>query len=195
MQLQDVWKSNFEEAKDLLVQCFESEPFVKSLEELTALGIECYKNQGKLMACGNGGSHCDAMHLCEELTGKYRKDRKPLGAIALGDASHVTCVSNDYGYEYVFSRQVEALGKKEDLFVGISTSGYSQNVILAAEKAKALGMKTVALTGKSGGTLKDIVDLAIIVPSQVTDRIQEVHIKIIHTLIQSIERHFFPENY
>ena len=135
------------------------------------------------------------MHFAEEWTGRFRKERKPLGALALGDPSHTTCVSNDYGFEFVFSRQLEGLGRNGDLFIGISTSGNSQNVINAINSAKEIGMKTVALLGKDGGKMKDLVDLPIIVPAQTSDRIQEVHIKLIHTVIESVERALFPENY
>lgn len=148
-----------------------------------------------MFSCGNGGSHCDAMHFAEEFTGRYRKDRKPVGAMALGDASHVTCVSNDYGFEHIFSRQVEGLGRKGDMLLGLSTSGNSKNVILAFEAAKKKGIKTVALLGRDGGKLKDLADLAIVVPAETSDRIQEIHIKLIHTVIESVERQLFPENY
>jgi len=135
------------------------------------------------------------MHFAEELTGRYRKDRRALGALALGDASHVTCVSNDYGFEYIFSRQLEGLGRKGDLLVGLSTSGNSKNVILAFETAKRMGIRTVALLGKGGGQLKSMADLAIVVPGQSSDRIQELHIKLIHTVIEVLERELFPEHY
>lgn len=153
------------------------------------------KNGGNLFTCGNGGSHCDAMHFAEELTGRYRKDRRALGALALGDASHVTCVSNDYGFEHIFARQVDGLGRKGDLLVGMSTSGNSKNVILAFEAAKKKGIKTIALLGKGGGRLKEIADLAIVVPGESSDRIQELHIKLIHIVIEVLEREIFPENY
>ena len=150
---------------------------------------------GNVFSCGNGGSHCDAMHFAEELTGKYRKNRRPLGALALGDQSHVTCVSNDFGFEHIFSRQIEGLGRKGDLLIGLSTSGNSQNVINAFESAKKIGIPTVALLGKGGGKLKAIADLSIIVPGETSDRIQEMHIKIIHIVIETVERALFPENY
>lgn len=157
--------------------------------------IGCYRSGGKAMSCGNGGSHCDAMHFAEELTGRFCKDRRPLGALALGDASHVTCTSNDYGFDYIFSRQVEALGKKEDVLIVLSTSGNSANVIEAVKAATTMGIKTVGLLGKTGGELKDLVDVAIVVPAEDSGRIQEMHIKIIHTVIETLERELFPENY
>ena len=161
----------------------------------TNLLVETYNNGGNAFISGNGGSHCDAMHFAEEWTGRFRKERKPMGALALGDPSHTTCVANDYGFEHIFSRQLQGLGRKGDLYIGISTSGNSQNVINAIEMAKEVGMKTVGLLGKDGGKMKDLVDLPIIVPAQTSDRIQEVHIKIIHTVIESVERTLFPENY
>ena len=138
---------------------------------------------------------CDSMHFVEELTGRYRKDRDPIAAINMGDPSHITCVANDYGYEHIFSRHVQAWGKKGDTLLAISTSGNSQNVILAVEKAKAQGMNVVGLLGKTGGKLKDMVDVPIVVDCSVTDRIQEIHIKLIHIFIEGIERSIVPEHY
>ncbi len=163
--------------------------------QFSDLLIATMKNGGNLFTCGNGGSHCDAMHFAEELTGRYRKDRRALGALALGDASHVTCVSNDYGFEHIFARQVDGLGRPGDLLVGLSTSGNSKNVIRAFEAAKAKGMKTVALLGRDGGQLKGLADLPIVVPGSSSDRIQELHIKLIHIVIEVLEREIFPENY
>ena len=147
-----------------------------------------FNTGGKIIACGNGGSHCDAMHFAEELTGRYRHDRRALPALAISDSSHITCVANDYGYEYVFSRFIDAHGKAGDVLLGISTSGNSPNVIKALEKARELGMYTIALTGKDGGKIKDLCDLEIRAPkSEYADRAQEIHIKIIHSLIDGIE--------
>ena len=135
------------------------------------------------------------MHFAEELTGRYRKDRAPLGALALGDPSHITCVSNDYGFEHIFTRQLMGLSRKGDGLLGLSTSGNSKNVIHAFKAAKKKGLFTVALLGRDGGALKDMADLSIVVPGQTSDRIQEMHIKIIHTAIEAVERDLFPENY
>ncbi len=195
MNMLDIWKKNLEEAQSVLNLFSENEDLLNSCQEFSKALIKTFKEGGKAMSCGNGGSHCDAMHFAEELTGQYRSPRKPLGAIALGDPSHVTCTSNDYGFEYIFSRQVEALGKKEDLFIGLSTSGNSKNVINATKAAQEIGMKTVGLLGKSGGELAQIVDIPIIVPAKTSDRIQEIHIKLIHTVIETVERELFPENY
>jgi D-sedoheptulose 7-phosphate isomerase len=163
----------------------------------TAIKImtQSLKSGGKIMSCGNGGSMCDAMHFTEELTGRYRKDRKPLAAFSLTEPAHISCVANDYGYDFIFSRYVESLGKPEDVLLAISTSGNSKNVLLAVEHAKAQKMKVVALTGKDGGKLHGLADVSFKVESFTTDRIQEIHIKIIHLLIEGIEREIFPENY
>ncbi len=156
---------------------------------------ESLTNGGRILSCGNGGSMCDSMHFVEELTGRYRKDRRPLSAMSMGDPSHITCVANDYGYDHIFERHVEAWGRKGDSLLAISTSGNSPNVLLAVKKAQEIGMKVIGLTGKSGGKLKDQADVSIIVPSQITDRIQEIHIKCIHIFIEGIEREFFPDHY
>ena len=176
--------------------------FVKNQNniELVNKAIECFvdtikNHDGRILACGNGGSMCDSMHFVEELTGRYRKDRDPIAAINMADPSHLTCVANDYGYDYVFSRYVQAWGKKSDTLLAISTSGNSQNVILAVEKAKAQGMHVVGLLGKTGGKLKDMVDVPIVVDCEVTDRIQEIHIKLIHIFIEGIERQIVPDHY
>lgn len=191
----EFWKTNLTEASQVLSLFLNNSDNIQQCKLFSQLLINTFKNNGTAFTCGNGGSHCDSMHFAEELTGRYKKDRRPLGALALGDSSHVTCVSNDYGFEHIFSRQIEALGRKGDVLIGISTSGNSQNVINAIEKAKQLGIQTVGLLGKDGGKLKRIVDIPIIVPANTSERIQEVHIKIIHIVIESVERVIFPENY
>lgn len=150
--------------------------------------VESLQQGGKIISCGNGGSHCDAMHFAEELTGRYRKNRKAIPALCVSDPSHLSCVGNDYGFEYVFSRFLEAHGRAGDVLLAISTSGQSENILRAAETAHAQGMKVVALTGNSGGKLAASADVEIRVPhAGFADRIQEVHIKIIHILILLIE--------
>lgn len=144
---------------------------------------------GKLLFCGNGGSAADSQHIAAELTGRFIKDRRPLAALALStDTSAITCISNDYSYDEVFARQVQGLGRADDCLIGISTSGNSRNVIRAAEEAKALGMAVICLLGRDGGTLKALSDVAIVVPDEVTARIQEMHILIGHTLCGLIEQ-------
>ena len=158
------------------------------IAEAAELFANCLRSGGKALTCGNGGSLCDAQHFAEELSGRYRQDRPALAAIALTEASHMTCVANDYGFEYVFSRFVQALGRPGDVLLAISTSGNSPNILRAAEAARAAGMKVVALTGKDGGQLAALSDVEIRVPHfGFADRIQEVHIKAIHIMILLIE--------
>lgn len=147
------------------------------------------KKDGKIISCGNGGSMCDAMHFAEELTGRYRDNRPSIAAVSISDPSHITCVGNDYGFDFIFSRYVEGMGKSGDVLLGISTSGNSSNVIEAAKAAKAKGMKVICLTGKDGGKLASLCDVEVRVPwMKYADRIQEVHIKVIHSLIDYIEQ-------
>ncbi|GIC76439.1 D-sedoheptulose 7-phosphate isomerase [Moritella sp. F3] len=161
----------------------------ESIEAAAALLADSFKAGGKVLSCGNGGSHCDAMHFAEELSGRYRENRPAMPGIAISDVSHMSCVSNDFGYEYVFSRYVEGIGQKGDVLLGLSTSGNSQNVLNAFAAAKAKGMKTIALTGKDGGKMAGIADIEIRVPHfGYADRIQEIHIKVIHLLIQLVEK-------
>ena len=151
---------------------------------------------GRLHACGNGGSMCDALHFVEEWTGRFRGNRAALSALSMGDPAQLTCIANDFGFDEIFARQVEANGRAGDLLLVISTSGNSANLVRAVEAAKQRGMKTAALLGKGGGDLLGLVDHGIVVPLATTsDRIQEVHIKIIHTVIEAVERRLFPENY
>ncbi|MEQ1879120.1 MAG: D-sedoheptulose 7-phosphate isomerase [Bdellovibrionia bacterium] len=191
----DVWKSAMIEAHQTVGAFVSDQGQIEKCVKFTEMLAATFEGGGKLFTCGNGGSHCDAMHFAEEWTGRYRKERKPMGALALGDSSHVTCVSNDYGFDFIFSRQLEGLARKGDRLVGLSTSGNSKNVILAFESAKKMGISTVALLGRDGGKLKGMADLSIVIPAQTSDRIQEMHIKIIHTVIEAVERRLFPENY
>jgi len=150
------------------------------------------RSGGKIISCGNGGSMCDAMHFAEELTGRYRDDRPSISAISISDPSHITCVGNDYGFDHIFSRFIQGVGQENDVLLGISTSGNSKNVILAAEAAKKKGMKVICLTGKTGGKLAELSDIEIRAPhSNFADRAQEIHIKVIHSLIDQIENNLF----
>lgn len=175
--------------------------FMSDQENLNKIEMACdvlaeaFANGQKAMSCGNGGSFCDAMHFAEELTGRFRKDRRALPAIAMSDGSHMTCVANDFGYDHVFSKYIEAFGQKGDVLLAISTSGNSPNVLKAVEYAKEREMKVIALSGKDGGKLKELADVTLIVDSQMTDRIQEIHIKLIHIFIEAVERRLFPEHY
>ncbi len=161
--------------------------FIKITQAGTAM-CNAIKQGKKILSCGNGGSLCDAMHFAEELTGRFRKNRQALPAIAMCDPSHITCTANDYGFDFIFSRYIEALGNNGDILLAISTSGNSQNIIKAAEVAKEKGILVITLSGNTGGSLKSLSDICITVPhSEFSDRIQEVHIKIIHSLIHFIE--------
>lgn len=188
-------KNSLLEAQNTLNKFVADDHNVTLIEKAVSAMVASIQGEGRILACGNGGSMCDSMHFVEELTGRYRKDRDPISAISMGDPGHITCVANDYGYEHIFSRHVQAWGRKGDTLLAISTSGNSKNVILATEMAKKKEMKVVGLLGKDGGKLKDMVDVALVVDSPITDRIQEVHIKLIHIFIEGIERHIVPEHY
>lgn len=177
------------EARAVLDRFLADDANLARIAQTAELMAKSLRNGGKILTCGNGGSLCDAQHFAEELSGRYRADRRALAAIALTDASHMTCVANDYGFEFVFSRFVEALGRPGDVLLAISTSGNSPNVLRAAEAAKTAGMLVVALTGKDGGELAGICDVEIRAPhGGFADRIQEIHIKVIHILIMLIEQ-------
>ena len=180
---------------ELVDKCLKEKNLIAGIEQISVLIAETFKNGNKVLICGNGGSSTDAMHFAEEFTGKFRKERKALPVIALTDPSHITCVANDYGFEDMFARGVEAYGKPGDILIGISTSGNSENVIKAFNKAENIGMKPIALLGKEGGLLKNVCDIELIVPGETTDRIQELHGIVLHIIIESVERILFPENY
>lgn len=179
----------------LLENFIKEEEKRKETEKVAEALAEVFNNGNKVLICGNGGSNCDALHFAEEFTGRFRGDRRALPAIAISESSHITCVGNDYGFDYVFSRGVEAYGKCGDMFIGISTSGNSGNVIKAVEAAKKIGMKTCVLLGKDGGKLKGMCDYEFIIPGKTSDRVQEIHMMILHIIIEGVERIMFPENY
>ncbi len=188
MELRNLIQQQFEEAQQTLVNFQTEANFLLILQAVEAMS-QAIQNGGKIISCGNGGSMCDAMHFAEELSGRFRDNRRALAAISISDPSHLSCVSNDYGYDFVFSRFIEGLGQANDVLLGISTSGNSRNVILAVEAAKAKGMKTIVLTGKDGGKLAGLADIEIRAPhSNFADRAQEIHIKVIHSLILGIEQ-------
>lgn len=186
---QDLIKSELTEAADVLNKFLSDDHNIAQIEAAAKLIADSFKQGGKVLSCGNGGSHCDAMHFAEELTGRYRENRPGYPGIAISDPSHLSCVSNDFGYDFVFSRYVEAVGAKGDVLFGLSTSGNSGNILKAIEAAQTKGMKTIALTGKDGGKMAGLADVEIRVPHfGYADRIQEIHIKIIHIIIQLIEK-------
>jgi D-sedoheptulose 7-phosphate isomerase len=181
-------QNNFLEAQKALDNFIADENNFAKIEAAGQLMVAAIRNGGKIISCGNGGSMCDAMHFAEELSGRFRNDRKALPAVSISDPSHISCVGNDYGYDKIFSRYIEALGQPNDVLLAISTSGTSKNVIEGIKAAKEKGIKVVALTGKDGGLIKDICDVEVRAPhSTYADRAQEIHIKVIHCLINYIE--------
>lgn len=184
----DQIKSHFVEAQEKLSEFISNQNNFKKIESAGELMLKAIQSGHKIISCGNGGSMCDAMHFAEELSGRYKENRKALPAISISDPSHISCVGNDYGYEFIFSRYLEALGNKGDVLLAISTSGNSKNVLRAMEVAKEKGIAIVALTGKDGGAMASQCDIEIRAPkSDYADRAQEIHIKVIHSLIDFIE--------
>lgn len=181
--------SELRQASDVLENFVSKPQNLEMIEQVSKAIIDAFKNGNRIYSAGNGGSHCDAMHFAEELTGRYREDRKPYPAIAIAEPAYLSCTANDYGFDRVFSRYLEAHGVKGDIFLAISTSGNSINILKAAEMARMKGMKVVALTGNNGGKLSELADYEISVAHiGYADRIQEMHIKIIHILILLIEQ-------
>jgi D-sedoheptulose 7-phosphate isomerase len=181
-------QQHFIEAREVLDAFISDAKNFEAIDRAGQLLVNSIQSEGKIISCGNGGSLCDAMHFAEELTGRYRNNRPAIGAIAISDPSHMACVGNDYGYEYVFSRYLEGVGRKGDVLLAISTSGNSKNVIHAINAAKEKGMKVIGLTGKDGGEMAKMCDVEIRAPkSEYADRAQEIHIKVIHSLIDYVE--------
>jgi len=181
-------RDNFYEARDILEQFISNDENFKAIEQGGNLLVEAIQNGNKIISCGNGGSMSDAMHFAEELTGRFRDDRQPFPAMAISDPTHISCTSNDYGYDHVFSRYLEAFGNAGDVLLGISTSGNSGNIVKAVEVARNKKMMVITLTGKDGGKLSRMADVEIRAPrSAYADRAQEVHIQVIHSLIHFIE--------
>jgi D-sedoheptulose 7-phosphate isomerase len=189
MNYQSIISQELKEAQTVLDNFLSDPVQIETIEKAAGMMADAIIHSGKIISCGNGGSHCDAMHFAEELTGRYRDNRRALPAIAISDVSHLSCVSNDFGYEFVFSRFIEGLGQPGDVLLGLSTSGNSANIIRAAEAAKAKGMKVVIMSGKDGGKLAGVADIEIRVPHfGYADRIQEIHIKVIHIFMLLIEK-------
>ena len=181
--------NELKEAALVLEKFMSDDNNIEAIDKASNVIVESIKNKGKVFSCGNGGSNCDAMHFAEEMTGKFRNEREPLPAIAISDSSHITCTANDFGFDRIYSRYIRSLGQKEDVLLAITTSGNSENIVIAAETAKQMGMQVIALTGKQGGKVAEFSDIEIRVPHDgYSDRIQEIHIKIIHTLILLIEQ-------
>ena len=185
---QEFVKAIFTESQEVLSQFMADDSKIESISKAGDLMVTAIKNGNKIISCGNGGSMSDAMHFAEELTGRFRDNRPSLPAIAISDQGYLSCVANDYGYDFVFSRFIEGMGKSGDVLLAISTSGNSKNVINAAKVARDKGIKVIGLTGKNGGELAQHCDVEIRVEHQgYADRIQEIHIKVIHSLIGLIE--------
>ena len=190
--MKDIIQQSLRESQDVLAQFLSDPSKLESIEKAADCLVDALQQGKKILSCGNGGSHCDAMHFAEELSGRYRENRPALAAMAISDPSHITCVSNDFGYNYIYSRFIEGLGNQGDVLVGISTSGQSANIIEAVKAAQEKGMKVVLLTGKDGGALAGMGAIEIRVDHfGFADRIQEIHIKVIHILIQLIEAKIF----
>lgn len=196
MSSTDAVRESFEEAANVLSAFLRDPACIENVRRFAQAAAKTLKSGGQLLSCGNGGSMCDAMHFAEEWTGRFRKDRSAVPAIAFSDPSQLSCIANDFGYDEVFARSVEAYGKKGDLLVALSTSGDSKNVLRALEVARSKGITSVGLLGKGGGRARGLVDIPIVVPLATTsDRIQEIHIKVLHIVIEAVERELFPENY
>ena len=181
-------KKDFLEAQNILSNFISDEKNFDNIKLAGDIIIKSIQNGKKVISCGNGGSMSDAMHFAEELTGRFRNNRPAIAAVSISDPTHISCTANDYGYDYIFSRYLEAIGQTDDALLAISTSGNSPNILKACEIARDKGMKIIALTGKSGGKLSEICDVEIRAPkSEYSDRAQEIHIKIIHSLIHYIE--------
>ena len=188
-------KQHFVEAQAVINEFLSDDNNFRKIEAAGKLIVDAIRSGGKVISCGNGGSMCDAMHFAEELSGRYRNDRPALAAMSISDPSHLSCVGNDYGYAFVFSRMVESIGRPEDVLFAISSSGNSENVVKAIEAAKLKGMKVVGLTGRNGGAMASIVDVEVRAPhSNFADRAQEIHIKVIHSIIDYVERQCFMES-
>lgn len=185
----DIITHSLEEARVTLERFLSNPETVPSMERMVGIMADCLRSGGKIMSCGNGGSLCDATHFAEELTGRFRSDRRPLSAMAINDPAYLTCTSNDFCFEDVFARWVEAFGKAGDVLLAITTSGRSENVIRAAKAARALGMKVVTLTSEGDSPIKELSDVCIQAPrAPHSDRIQEIHIKVIHITIEALEK-------
>ncbi|OCG02991.1 D-sedoheptulose 7-phosphate isomerase [Gilliamella sp. wkB112] len=181
-------KAELEQSADVLTKFMNEGSNLNLIESAALIIANAFKSKKKVLSCGNGGSHCDAMHFAEELTGRYRQNRPAYPAIAISDVSHISCVANDFGYDHIFSRYLEGVGQKGDVLLCLSGSGNSKNVIQAMKTAKEIGLTTIALTGNDGGLMAPLADVEIRIPHHgYADRIQEVHIKIVHILIMLIE--------
>lgn len=188
--------ATLKEAQSALDALLNNQAELEKIEQAAQSMIKCLSNNGTIFSCGNGGSMCDAMHFAEELTGRYRQNRKGYAAVSISDPSHLSCVANDFGYEEVFSRYLQSHGSAGDCLVALTTSGNSKNVIKAVQYAQQEGITSIVLSGRVNPDLAAITDLYICTAGgQYADRVQELHIKLLHIFIEQIERHFHPELY
>ncbi len=186
--MKELIRTSLIEAEQTLASFLADEKTIESIAQAADSCSTSLRNGHKIISCGNGGSLCDATHFAEELTGRYRNNRRPLPAIAINDPAYMTCTGNDFSFNDVFSRYIEGVGCDGDVLLAISTSGKSANIVRAAQQAKVQGMKVIALTSKGLNKLAEVADIAICAPKAAhSDRIQEIHIKVIHILIQAIE--------
>jgi len=192
----DIVKGTLNEALGGLQALIRNEAVLQRIAAAGQLLADTFAAGGRAYSCGNGGSMCDAMHFAEELTGRFRDNRPGYAALAISDASHLSCVGNDYGYDQVFARFIEAHGRKEDVLLAITTSGTSKNVLAAVKVAHQRGMKVIGLTGNRDTPLTESADISIVTEAgKYADRVQELHIKVIHILIELVERKLAPQNY
>jgi D-sedoheptulose 7-phosphate isomerase len=185
--MNSVFQRSFAEAVRVLNEFAYDPKVLEAAEELTVRLSTLFRAGGKVLIAGNGGSMADALHFAEEWTGRFRKDRPPFPAMALGDSTHLTCVANDFGFDEVFSRMVTAFGNEGDMLIVLSTSGASKNLVHACLAAKDRRMTTVGLLGKGGGSVATLCDIVVMAPGTTSDRIQELHMLFLHTLIESVE--------
>jgi D-sedoheptulose 7-phosphate isomerase len=195
MDILDTIRDALLAAQDVLNRFIQDPENIATIAKTAEMMRDVFERQSRIFTCGNGGSLCDAIHFAEECTGKFRDNRSPLPAIALSDVGHITCTANDFGFTEIFARPVSVLGHPGDLLVALSTSGNSANIIRAAETAQSRGMQVFGLLGGDGGELRRYCDIYLIAPGDTADRIQEIHIKVLHILIEHVERLMFPENY
>jgi D-sedoheptulose 7-phosphate isomerase len=190
--MQDRLKANLAETQRLGAWLCEDGDAQAAVRAMAAAMVESLRARGRILSCGNGGSMCDAMHFAEELTGRFHDDRPPIAAQAISDPGHLSCVANDYGYEQVFARAVGAFGRAGDVLLAFSTSGNSANVLAAARVARERGMVVCGLLGRDGGAMRPLCDQAVVIPSTSPDRVQELHIQVVHNLIEQIEGALYP---
>ncbi len=193
--MNDYISTGLREARAAVEWFLGSDEARRALELMTTGCAQTLREGGRVLTCGNGGSFCDAAHLAEELSGRFRKDRPALGGIALSDGAFLTCAANDFGFEHAYARGVEALGRPGDVLVAFSTSGNSPNILRAVEAGRERGLTCYGMLGRDGGRVRELCHTALVVPMQTSDRIQEIHGKALHLLVEGVERSLFPENY